>query len=133
MRPGQRDIETPDKYMVELASDLPRPAIFDFFELFNQVNKDTMEGPNAKTASIGTGPFKFGECLQGDHQTFAKNPNHWLTGHPYVDSYVAYAHAGHALLVQFESGALDVARVWLRRISREASRRIPRIRRLLIR
>ena len=93
-----------------LTSDLPRPAIFDFFELFNQVDKDTMEGPNAKTASIGTGPFKFVEWVQGDHLTFVKNPNYWQTGRPYLDSYVAHARGDQALLVQFESGALDVAK-----------------------
>jgi peptide/nickel transport system substrate-binding protein len=80
-------IDTPDKYTVVLTSDLPRPAIFDFFELFNQVDKDTMEGPNAKTASIGTGPFKFVEWVQGDHLTFDRNPNYWQTGRPYVDSF----------------------------------------------
>jgi peptide/nickel transport system substrate-binding protein len=103
-------IDTPDKYTVILTSDLPRPAIFDFFEYFNQVDKDTMEGPDAKTASIGTGPFKFVEWVQGDHLTFARNPNYWRSGRPYVDSFVAYARADQAMLVQFESGALDVAK-----------------------
>ncbi len=103
-------IDTPDKYTVVLTSDLPRPAIFDFFELFNQVDKDTMEGPDAKTTSIGTGPFKFVEWVQGDHLTFARNPNYWQTGRPYVDTYIAYARSDQALLVQFESGALDVAK-----------------------
>jgi Bacterial extracellular solute-binding proteins, family 5 Middle len=41
-------IDTPDKYPVVLTSDLPRPAILDFFELFNQVDKDTMEGPTPR-------------------------------------------------------------------------------------
>jgi peptide/nickel transport system substrate-binding protein len=103
-------IDTPDKYTVVLTSDLPRPAIFDFFEYFNQVDKDTMEGPNAKTASIGTGPFKFVEWVQGDHLTFARNPNYWRSGRPFVDSFVAYSRADQAMLVQFESGALDVAK-----------------------
>jgi peptide/nickel transport system substrate-binding protein len=103
-------IDTPDKYTVVLTSDLPRPAMFDFFEYFNQVDRDTMEGPNAKTASIGTGPFTFVEWVQGDHLTFARNPNYWRSGRPYVDGFVAYARADQAMLVQFESGALDVAK-----------------------
>ncbi|HEX8967720.1 MAG TPA: ABC transporter substrate-binding protein, partial [Chloroflexota bacterium] len=103
-------IDTPDKFTVILTSDLPRPAIFDFFELFNQVDKDTMEGPDARTASIGTGPFKFVEWVQGDHLGFAKNPSYWQSGRPYVDSFIAYVRTDQALLVQFESGAIDVAK-----------------------
>jgi peptide/nickel transport system substrate-binding protein len=103
-------IDTPDKYTVVLKSDLPRPAIFDFFEYFNQVDQQTLEGPNAKTASIGTGPFKFVEWAQGDHLTFARNENYWRTGRPYVDSFIAYARDAQAMLVQFESGSLDIAK-----------------------
>jgi len=103
-------IDTPDKYTVLLKSDLPRPAIFDFFEYFNQVDQDTMEGPDAKTKSIGTGPFKFVEWIQGDHLTFARNPNYWRSGRPYVDSFVASPRDAQAVLVQFEAGALDVAK-----------------------
>ena len=97
-------IDTPDKYTIVLKSDLPRPAIFDFFEYFNQVDKDTMEGPNAKTTSIGTGPFKFVEWVQGDHLTFARNPNYWQSGRPYLDSFVASPRDAQAMLVQFEVG-----------------------------
>lgn len=103
-------IDTPDKYTVVLKSDLPRPAIFDFFEYFNQVDQETMEGPDAKTKSIGTGPFKFVEWVQGDHLTFARNPNYWRSGRPYVDSFVASPRDAQAVLVQFEAGALDVAK-----------------------
>jgi peptide/nickel transport system substrate-binding protein len=103
-------IDTPDKYTIVLKSDLPRPAIFDFFEYFNQVDQQTMEGPNAKTASIGTGPFKFVEWVQGDHLTFARNENYWQSGHPYVNSFIANARDAQAMLVQFESGALDIAK-----------------------
>jgi peptide/nickel transport system substrate-binding protein len=103
-------IDTPDKYTVILKSDLPRPAIFDFFEYFNQVDQQTMEGPNAKTASVGTGPFKFVEWVQGDHLTFARNENYWRTGRPSVDSFIASARDAQAMLVQLESGALDVAK-----------------------
>jgi peptide/nickel transport system substrate-binding protein len=103
-------IETPDKYSIVLTSELPRPAIFDFFEYFNQVDRDTTEGPNAKTASIGTGPFKFVEWVQGDHLTFARNTNYWKSGVPKIDGFVASAREAQAMLVQLEAGALDVAK-----------------------
>src|SRR4051794_18712106 len=41
-------IDTPDKYTVVLTAEQPRPGIFDFLSAFNMVDKDTMEGPNAK-------------------------------------------------------------------------------------
>jgi peptide/nickel transport system substrate-binding protein len=103
-------IDLPDKYTVVLTSDLPRPAIFDFFEFFNIVDKDTVEGPDAKSTSIGTGPFKLVEWVQGDHLTFAKNPNYWRSGRPFLDSFIAHARADQAMLVQFEAKALDVAK-----------------------
>ena len=103
-------VDLPDKYTIVLTSDLPRPAMFDFFEYFNQVDQQTMEGPNAKTDSIGTGPFKFVEWVQGDHLTFVRNPNYWKSGRPYVDTFVASARDAQAMLVQLEAGTLDVAK-----------------------
>ena len=56
-------IETPDKYTAILNSEQPRPLVFDFFEYFNMVDKDTVEGPDAKTTTVGTGPFTFVEWV----------------------------------------------------------------------
>ena len=51
-------IDVPDKYTVVLTSELPRPALFDFLQFFNQVDKDAMEGPDAKTKSrFGSAPI----------------------------------------------------------------------------
>ena len=50
------------------------------------------------------------EWVQGDHLTFARNPNYWQTGRPYVDSFVASPRDDQAMLVQFEAGALDIAK-----------------------
>src|SRR5262249_5599722 len=54
-------IDTPDKYTVLLKSEEPRPLVFDFFQELNIVDKVTLDSPDAKTKSIGTGPFKFVE------------------------------------------------------------------------
>jgi ABC-type transport system substrate-binding protein len=78
-------IDTTDKYTAILATDQPRPLVFDFFEYFNMVDRDTVEGPNAKTTTVGTGPFTFVEWVPGDHLAFAKNTNYWQTGRPYLD------------------------------------------------
>ena len=69
-------IDTPDKYTVVLASDLPRPGAFDLSQYMNIVDKDVMETPDAATRISGTGPFKFVEWMSGDHFTSVKNPNY---------------------------------------------------------
>jgi peptide/nickel transport system substrate-binding protein len=101
-------IDTPDKYTVTLTSDQPRPGIFDFLSAFNMVDKETMEGPNSKTAVNGTGPFKFVEWASGDHITLAKNPNYWRSGRPYIDEiHISILKDAQSMVVQLESGALD--------------------------
>ncbi|MBV9600820.1 MAG: ABC transporter substrate-binding protein [Chloroflexi bacterium] len=104
-------IDTPDKYTAILNSDQPRPLVFDFFEYFNIVDKDTVDGPNAKTTTVGTGPFTFVEWIPGDHLTFNKNPNYWQTGRPYVDNLrMAITKDAQAMVAQLEGGTVDMAR-----------------------
>jgi peptide/nickel transport system substrate-binding protein len=100
-------VETPDKYTAILVSDQPRPAVFDFFEFFDIVDKDT--APAMQTL-VGTGPFKFVEWVQGDHFLFKRNENYWQSGLPYLDEVRINIHAdGQAMMVALESGQLDVA------------------------
>jgi peptide/nickel transport system substrate-binding protein len=102
-------IETPDKYTVVLHTDKPRPGVFDFLRNFNIVDKDTMEGPNAKTTINGTGPFKFVEWTSGDHISMVKNPNYWQTGKPYIDQlWISILRDPQAMATQFEASSLDV-------------------------
>ena len=104
-------IETPDKYTAILNSDQPRPLVFDFFEYFNMVDKDTVEGPNAKTTTVGTGPFSFVEWVPGDHLSFTRNKNYWQTGRPYVDGVrVAITKDPQGMVSQLEGGAVDMIR-----------------------
>jgi peptide/nickel transport system substrate-binding protein len=102
-------IETPDKNTVILKSEAPRPAVFDMLEYMNIADKVTMEGPDAATRAVGTGPFMWGEWVQGDHQRYLKNKNYWQTGKPYVDElYFQVLKDPQAGTVQFEAGAADV-------------------------
>ncbi|MBV9323497.1 MAG: ABC transporter substrate-binding protein [Chloroflexi bacterium] len=101
-------IETPDKYTVVLTADKPRPGFFDFLNAFNMVDQETVEGPNAKTAVNGTGPFKFVEWASGDHITLARNTNYWQTGRPYLDGIqIGVLKDSQAMVTQLEAGALD--------------------------
>jgi peptide/nickel transport system substrate-binding protein len=104
------DIQTPDKYTVVLTSDKPRPGAFDFFEFFNMLDKDTMEGPDAKTRIVGTGPFTFVEWVQGDHFTFSRNKNYWQADRPYLDGVsIDVFKDAQAQILQLEAGVLDLA------------------------
>jgi peptide/nickel transport system substrate-binding protein len=104
------DIATPDKYTAILTSDKPRPGVFDFFQAFNILDRDTMETAEAKTKVNGTGPFRFVEWASGDHVTLEKNKNYWRTGRPYVDSIVVSILADpQSQVTQLEAGAIDVA------------------------
>ncbi|MBV9577816.1 MAG: ABC transporter substrate-binding protein, partial [Chloroflexi bacterium] len=104
------DIELPDKYTVVLTADKPRPGAFDFFEYFNMLDHDTVEGPDAKTKAVGTGPFTFVEWVQGDHFTFNANKNYWQSGKPYLDgvSIKVFTDA-QAQIAQLEASAIDLA------------------------
>ncbi len=101
------DVQTPDKYTVILGSEQPRPATFDFFEYFDIVDSETAD---AMQTLIGTGPFRFVEWAQGDHMLFARNLNYWQSGLPYLDEVrIVVQKDGQAMVVQLESGGLDVA------------------------
>ena len=102
-------VETPDTTTVVLKSDKPWPAVFDFFQLLNIVDKETMEGPNAGRSAAGTGPFMLSEWVQGDHLTLKRNPNYWQSGKPYLDELqVSVSADAQANLLRFEGGAVDV-------------------------
>src|SRR5579864_238235 len=104
-------VETPDKYTVVLTSDNPRPLMFDFFEVLNIADRDVVDGPDAKNKDGGTGPFIFTEWAPGDHATYARNPNYWQTGRPYLDSVrVSFLRDAQAMVVQFEADSLDLIR-----------------------
>jgi peptide/nickel transport system substrate-binding protein len=103
-------IETPDKYTIVLTSDQSRPAMFDFWENFNMLDKDTMEGPDVKTKAVGTGPWVFSEWAQGDHWTFSKNKNYWQSGRPYLDGLIVNIRDQQTAMTQLEAGALDAVK-----------------------
>jgi peptide/nickel transport system substrate-binding protein len=102
-------IETPDKSTVVLKMDQSRPLLFDFLEYFNMVDQATVEGPQAQTTAVGTGPFAFGEWVQGDHITFNRNKSYWLSNRPYLDAVrVSIYHDAPAVMTQLEANALDI-------------------------
>jgi peptide/nickel transport system substrate-binding protein len=105
-------VDTPDKYTAIFRSEQPRPTIFDLLEFLNICDKDSLEGPDAKSTAVGTGPFKFVEWVPGDHVTLTKNPNYWQSGKPYLDGIqIPILRDQQAMATQLEAGAIDVARL----------------------
>jgi peptide/nickel transport system substrate-binding protein len=103
-------VDTLDKYSLVLKSDDPWPGVYDLLVLMSVVDPVTMQGPNAKTQPVGTGPFSFGEWVQGDHVRLVKNKNYWMNGHPYVDEvYFQIYNDPQAMVTALEAGSLDVA------------------------
>jgi peptide/nickel transport system substrate-binding protein len=101
-------IDLPDKYTVVLGCDSPRPTFFDAIELFNIVDKQNTEGPDAQSKIVGTGPFTFVEYQNGDHFSVAKNQNYWRSGEPRVDGVTTFIRGQSTMGLQLESGALDI-------------------------
>jgi peptide/nickel transport system substrate-binding protein len=105
-------IETPDKYTVTLKSDLPRPTMFDSLQLFNMLDQTSMEGPDAKSSAVGTGPFVLKEWVQGDHFAFTKNANYWKSGKPYLDGLTCRVFRGEQpAMSELEGGTVDAMRM----------------------
>jgi peptide/nickel transport system substrate-binding protein len=81
------------------------------FEYFNIGDPVTLQGPEARTKPVGTGPFKFVDWAQGDHFAMEKNRSYWQSGLPYVDEFVLnVVKDANTMMTQFESGVLDLVK-----------------------
>jgi peptide/nickel transport system substrate-binding protein len=66
-----------------VASFLYNISIFPAFILPKRLVES--EGAAFYRHPVGTGPFTVKEFVRGSHITFAKNPNYWESGKPYLD------------------------------------------------
>jgi len=104
------DIQTPDKYTVVLVTEQPRPSLFDYLQFLNITDTETLQGPDAATKLVGTGPYTFVEWAQGDHVTLRKNSSYWKPGTPNLDE-LQFRIFGdpQAMVAQLEASAIDGA------------------------
>ena len=65
----------------------PQPSILNMLASgYTPVYPCHVKAQTMRTAPIGTGPFKFVEFKRGDVVKFARNPDYWKKGKPYVDA-----------------------------------------------
>ena len=103
-------IDAPDKNTVVLTSDQPRVGAIHSSFAISMLDKNTMEGPDAKTKVNGTGPLVFQEWVQGDHVGLTKNSSYWRSGVPYLDGmHVGILKDAQSMMASLEAGAIDVA------------------------
>lgn len=102
------DIQMPDKYTVVLTTEQPRPSLFDYLQFLNITDPETLQGPDARTKLVGTGPYTFVEWAQGDHVTIRKNPNYWKSGTPKLDEQVFRIFSDpQSMVAQVEASSID--------------------------
>lgn len=107
--PADTTFEAADKYTVVVTAKQPWPAIFDWLQVLNIVDKVTQEGPDSKSKAVGTGPFQLAEWLPGDRLRYTRNKSYWQTGKPYLDEVViSIARDDASMTAQLEAGALDL-------------------------
>jgi peptide/nickel transport system substrate-binding protein len=59
---------------------------------------------------VGTGPFKYVAFSPGRQMSFARNPNYWMSGKPYVDTVLINSFSDETAQVSaLQSGAANVA------------------------
>jgi peptide/nickel transport system substrate-binding protein len=93
-----KSVDTPDPHTVVI--HLVRPFGPMLFSLTCEQNaailpahllrgKDVLTSPVTLNAPVGTGAFKLGEWVRGDHITLERNPTYWREGEPYLDRIIA--------------------------------------------
>lgn len=72
------------------------------------VPKEWLASPNIKKTAVGSGYMTLSELVEGSHATMVKNPNYFVKGRPYVDSFVIKSFTDQATYrTAFASGQVD--------------------------
>ncbi len=84
-------IETPDNYTVKVTLSEPIADFFRNIAAWSHIDaKEVLDSPDTLRAkSIGTGPFVQQEWVTKERSIFAKNPDYFEKGYPFVDRLIA--------------------------------------------
>jgi peptide/nickel transport system substrate-binding protein len=103
-------VETPDANTIILKSDVSRPTLWDFLDLFNITEPSSAAEQEITKRIVGTGPFTFGEYRSGDRVKMLKNKGYWQQPKPYLDEIeFVIIPDQQAMSTQLEAGALEIA------------------------
>lgn len=99
-----------DRYSLVLKSSSPWPGVFGLLCILSIVDSVSMQGPDARTHAVGTGPYRFAEWFPGDHIRLVKNEKYWAAGRPLLDElYFQEFRDPQAMVAALEAGAIHVA------------------------
>jgi peptide/nickel transport system substrate-binding protein len=102
-------VDVRDKYSLVLKADAPWPGVYNLLCLMSVVDRVRFQDKGA-SVPVGTGPFAFGEWMQGDHIWLVRNPHYWSTGHPLVDElHFQLFNDSQAMVIALEAEAIDLA------------------------
>src|SRR5262245_39402573 len=74
-------------YEATFVLNRPQPSFLSLFATgYSPVYPCHVSTQAMRTNPIGTGPFKFVEFKRGESVKFARNPDYWKKGRPYVDA-----------------------------------------------
>ncbi|MEK6346264.1 MAG: ABC transporter substrate-binding protein [Burkholderia sp.] len=109
-------VATPDAATVVLTLSKPTPYLIKAFSATETPilpkhlydTGDPLNNP-ANNAPVGTGPFRFVKWVRGNYIEYARNPDYWQPGKPYLDRlFVKIIADPGARTAAFESGAVDL-------------------------
>jgi peptide/nickel transport system substrate-binding protein len=104
-------IEAPDPYTVVFRLKRPQPSLLLMLASgYSPIYAAHIPPANYRTTCVGTGPFKVKEWRKGEFIEYAKNPDFYIKGRPYLDGlrYVIIVERG-TRTAALQSGQLDVA------------------------
>jgi len=105
---GLRDVRTPDDSTIVFEYDYQTPNILDTIQEIDIIAPEAFG--NLQQTTIGTGPFKVGEWIPGDHVTLNRSPVYWKSGLPLLDQIVMKPFSNpDALVSALQTGTVDIA------------------------
>jgi peptide/nickel transport system substrate-binding protein len=108
-------VDAVDKYTVRLNMAHPDGTVLGYlaWNIYSHIVPNGLyENSDPRNTADGTGPYKITEFVPNDHVTYARHPNYWRQGFPYLDGLTMKVMTDQqARLAALRSGAIDGASI----------------------